>query len=472
MFVKLFFWFSIAMALSGIVFFLLAFTMRVAPIQEQYERRFSSERTLILKQALQFYGRGVASMFERYGRSAAIHFRDRDAPPGLHIYLFTENGILLSGDAPPALREAVRRIALTHADEAVLEKGKVVVAARVKSPRGVTYLAAAEEQPPTPPPQRKPPPPYPFPRDIWFRFCVSFVIGGLVCYGLSWHLTSPVRKLRAATQRLATGDLTSRVRIGDKGRGDEIADLVRDFNRMAERIEQLVTAQKQLVRDISHELRSPLARLSVALGLARREAQPSTEAALNRIEREAERLNEMIGELLTLSLLESGSERFEKAPYDLAELVDEVARDADFEAAAGDRSVRFHPGEPLIAQGNREMIRRALENVVRNGVRYTEKGTAVEVSLERDGSDWAVIRVRDHGPGLPQEALADIFRPFYRYAEARDRQSGGTGIGLAITERAVHLHSGKVKASNAPDGGLLVIIQLPITSDEGRPPLP
>ncbi len=467
MFVKLFFWFSIAMALSGIVFFLLAFSMRVAPIQEQFERRFSDERSRILQQALQFYGRGVASMFERYGTSAAIHFRDREAPHGMNIYLFTEDGIPLSGDAPPSLREAVRRIALTHADEAVIGKGKVVVAARVKSPRGITYLAATEETPPPPPPQRKPPPMYPFPPDIWFRFCVSFVIGGLVCYGLAWHLTSPVRKLRAATQRLATGDLTSRVRIGDGGRGDEIADLVRDFNRMAERIERLVTAQKQLVRDISHELRSPLARLSVALGLARREAPPSTVAALDRIERETERLNEMIGELLTLSLLESGSERFDKTTFDLAELVDEVTRDADFEAAGSDRSVRFHPDGSLMAPGNREMVRRALENVVRNGVRYTEKGTAVEVSLERDGSEWVVIRVRDHGPGLPPEALTEIFRPFYRYAEARDRQSGGTGIGLAITERAVRLHSGEVRASNAEGGGLLVVIRLPLTAPAG-----
>jgi len=295
---------------------------------------------------------------------------------------------------------------------------------------------------------------------------VSLVIGGLVCYGLAWRLPSPVRKLRAATQRLATGDFTSRVRIGDRGRGDEIADLVRDFNRMAERIERLVTAQKQLVRDISHELRSPLARLSVALGLARREAPPSTVAALDRIERETERLNQMIGELLTLSLLESGSERFEKTAFDLTELVEEVARDADFEAAAGARSVRFHPDGPLIVTGNREMARRALENVMRNGVRYTDEGTAVEVTLEREGAQWAEIRVRDHGPGLPREALTEIFRPFYRYAEARDRQSGGTGIGLAITERAVRLHAGEVGASNAEGGGLVVTIRLPLSMGE------
>lgn len=465
MFVKLFFWFGIAMTLSGIVFFLLAFTMRIGPLQEHFERRFSDERNRIQRDALEFYGRGVASVFERYGTSAAIHFHNGNAPHGMRIYLFTAAGIPISDDAPPPVREAVRRIALTHGRVAVLDKGKTVVAVRVQSPRGVTYLAAAEENVPLRP-SRKPPPMTIFPPDIWFRFIVSLVIGGLVCYGLAWRLTSPVRKLRAATQRLATGDFTSRVRIGDRGRGDEIADLVRDFNRMAERIERLVTAQKQLVRDISHELRSPLARLSVALGLARREAPPSTVAALDRIERETERLNQMIGELLTLSLLESGSERFEKTAFDLNELVEEVARDADFEAAAGARSVRFHPDGPLIVTGNREMARRAMENVMRNGVRYTDEGTAVEVTLERKGTQWAEIRVRDHGPGLPREALTEIFRPFYRYAEARDRQSGGTGIGLAITERAVRLHAGEVWASNAEDGGLVVTIRLPLSKGE------
>ncbi|NMC73836.1 MAG: HAMP domain-containing protein [Geobacteraceae bacterium] len=464
MFVQLFFWFGIAMALSGIVFFLLAFTMRIGPLQEHFEQRFSDERNRIHRDALEFYGRGVASVFERYGTSAAIHFRDGNAPHGMHIYLFTAEGTPISNDAPLPVRKAVRGIALTSGKEVVLEKGKTVVAVRVKSPRGVTYLAAAEDTiPPRPP--RKPPPMAIFPPDIWSRFIVSLVVGGMVCYVLAWRLTSPVRKLRAAAQRLGTGDFTSRVSIGARGRGDEIADLVRDFNRMAERIERLVTAQRQLVRDISHELRSPLARLSVALGLARREAPPSTVAALDRIERETERLNRMIGELLTLSLLESGSERFEKADFDLTELVEEVARDADFEAAAGNRSVLFHPDGPLLVTGNREMMRRALENVMRNGVRYTDEGTAVEVTLEREGSLGAEIRVRDHGPGLPQEELTEIFRPFYRYAEARDRQSGGTGIGLAITERAVRLHAGEVWAANARNGGLVVTIRLPLSSE-------
>jgi two-component system sensor histidine kinase CpxA len=241
---------------------------------------------------------------------------------------------------------------------------------------------------------------------------------------------------------------------------------VRDFNRMAERIEKLMTAQKQLVRDVSHELRSPLARLNVALGIARREATPAATLALDRIEQEAERLNCMIGEMLTLSLLESGGERFEQERFDLDEMADEVVGDADFEAAGSDRHVQYKSNGPLMLSGNREMLRRALENVVRNAIRYTDHGTAVEVSLEREGAEHVVIRVRDHGPGLPEEALTEIFRPFYRSAEARDRQSGGAGIGLAITERAVRLHSGEVKAANAADGGLMITMRLPLATGE------
>ena len=167
------------------------------------------------------------------------------------------------------------------------------------------------------------------------------------------------------------------------------------------------------------------------------------------------------------SALGSSSDQLEKKPFDFVGLVEEVVRDADFEAESRDRNVRITSCTQLILFGNREMLRRALENVIRNGVRYTGPGTAVEVSLEQESSDWAVIRIRDHGPGVPENALEDIFRPFYRVAEARDRQSGSTGIGLAITERTVKLHGGSVMARNVPGGGLEVEIKLP----SGGPPV-
>jgi len=294
---------------------------------------------------------------------------------------------------------------------------------------------------------------------------VSFVVGGLVCLGLAWRLTAPLRRLRTAAQRLAGGDLTARVGTGPvKGR-DEIAALGRDFDLMAGRIEELMTAQRHLLRDISHELRSPLARLNVALELARQRSGEETRSALDRIGREAERLNDLIGQLLTLTQLESGGDRIAREPVSLTHLVQAIAADANFEAQTRQRTVRAVVDDELTVQGSEEMLRQGIENVVRNAVRYTAESTHVDISVSRrrgDSGDAAVIRIRDHGPGVPEHALSQLFLPFYRVADARDRQTGGTGIGLAITERAVRLHKGTVTAANAPDGGLIVEIALPV----------
>jgi two-component system sensor histidine kinase CpxA len=293
---------------------------------------------------------------------------------------------------------------------------------------------------------------------------VSFVVGGLVCLGLAWHLTAPVRRLRTAAQRLARGDLTSRVGAGPIRGRDEIAALGRDFDLMAERIEELMSARHRLLRDISHELRSPLARLTVALELARQRSGDEAKSALDRIGWEAERLNDLIGQLLTLTQLESGGDRIAREAVPLTPLVQAIAADANFEAQTRQRTVRAVVDDDLTVQGSAEMLRRGIENVVRNAVRYTAESTQVEISLSRrctDSGAMAVIRVRDRGPGVPEQALSKLFVPFYRVADARDRQTGGTGIGLAIAERAVRLHGGTVTAANAPEGGLIVEITLP-----------
>jgi two-component system sensor histidine kinase CpxA len=214
-------------------------------------------------------------------------------------------------------------------------------------------------------------------------------------------------------------------------------------------------------------LRSPLARLNVALALARQRSGPDAKGALDRIEREAERLNDLIGQLLTLTHLETGGDRIAREPVSLAPLVQAIAADANFEAETRQRRVHAAVEEELIIQGSAEMLRRAIENVVRNAIRYTAEDTPVDITVSRrpgrSGGETAVICIRDHGPGVPEGALPQLFLPFYRVTEARDRQTGGTGIGLAITERAVRLHHGTVSAANAPDGGLVVEIVLPMT---------
>jgi two-component system sensor histidine kinase CpxA len=297
---------------------------------------------------------------------------------------------------------------------------------------------------------------------------IAIISSGLVCYFLSWYLTKPIVRLRAATRQLAAGDLTARSGAPATKRKDEVAGLMRDFDAMAERLEMLVKAQSRLLNDISHELRSPLARLNVALGLARQRAGVESTDMLDRIELEASRLNELIGRILTLARLEDGEQRVPQTPVPLGELVTNVAEDAEFEAQ--ERHCHVHTAIPegdWGVRGNDSLLHSAVENVVRNAIRYTAEGSPVEIALtseERSGGAEAVLRVSDSGPGVPEDALAKLFEPFYRLDDARGRLTGGVGLGLAITERAVRFHGGKVSAFNRAEGGLMVEIRLPLIS--------
>ncbi len=311
------------------------------------------------------------------------------------------------------------------------------------------------------------------PHDIPGLGMLIFVISsGLVCYLLAWSIARPVTRLRLAAQRLAMGDLTARAGAPSGSRRDEIAELLRDFDRMAERIEALVESQGRLLKDVSHELRSPLARLSVALGLARQKAAPELEGSLNRIETEADRLNQLIQRLLTISRLESGAEGIRKTKLSLLDLVEHVARDAEYETPKRSCRVVADPSQEILVEGDPELLRSAIENIVRNAIRYTAEDTVVEIRLERQeaakGSE-AVIRVLDAGPGVPADALEKIFQPFYRLDDARNRQTGGAGLGLSIADRAVRLHAGQVHASNRPEGGLEVEIRIPAVSPFALP---
>jgi two-component system sensor histidine kinase CpxA len=289
---------------------------------------------------------------------------------------------------------------------------------------------------------------------------ILLVVSAGVCFWLARSLTSPIRVLRRATQQFAAGDLSTRIDGKVHGK-NEFAGLAADFDEMAGKIEDLVGGQQRLLRDISHELRSPLARLGVALELARQDNNiESRHKALGRIELESERMNELIGQLLSLTRLESGADQLPRTEFDLCLLLDRLVRDADFEAKNRQCQVMFNGPESVIVNGYEELMARALENVIRNGVRYTEEGTQVSVELKRDPEN-IVIRIADHGPGVPDEVLDKMFEPFYRVADARDRQSGGTGIGLAIAEQAVRLHGGSIRAINRAEGGLLVEILLP-----------
>lgn len=286
----------------------------------------------------------------------------------------------------------------------------------------------------------------------------------VLCFFLARHFVAPLRTLQAASRRLAAGDLSTRVGFSLGDRNDEFGKLARDFDHMAGRLEHLVEIQRRLMRDVSHELRSPLTRLAVALELTREQAPSELHPFLERIGKEAYRLNHLIEQILTLARLEEGRDVREGAPIAVDRVVGEVAKDARFEAQALDVGVETPRLDAAVVTGEAELLRSAVENVVRNAVRYSPRGGVVSVSVERGGDGpqkRVAVVVEDQGRGIPENQLDHLFRPFYRVEDARDRKTGGTGLGLAIAERAVRLHGGRISAENRRERGLRVVIDLP-----------
>ena len=420
-----------------------------------------------LVQALGVYSQTAADMIERDGPGAVDAYFDRiEKLSGIHAFLIDEHGAEVSGESLPAgTTDLVQRARKKEGLVNDLTRNVPLNAVAARSPSGAVYVLVAED-----PAFRRglfgiPGPGFRFNLFAITRYLLPvLLVGGIFCYWLARYLSTPMEELRGVAQELSEGKLSVRVKGRLLRRRDEIGHLGRDFNLMAERIESLVEAQRRLLGDISHELRSPLARQGVALGLARRKAGPEAVSALDRIERESERLNEMIGQLLTLTRLESGTRGLDNVKVDLSALLRDVADDADFEARDRNRSVHMIEDEPTSINGAPEMIHSAIENVVRNAVRHTAESSAVEVSLSSEslnGDRVALVSVRDHGRGVPNEAIEEIFRPFYRVEPDRDRKTGGAGLGLSIAARAVRLHHGTIKAFNAKDGGLVVEIRLP-----------
>jgi signal transduction histidine kinase len=279
--------------------------------------------------------------------------------------------------------------------------------------------------------------------------------GVLLCYWLALYLTSPVRKLEKAVERFGRGDLSARV---GSNRSDELGQLARTFDRMAGRIGTLLTAERRLLLDISHELRSPLARLGVAVELAR--SGDDAHSALDRIQKESDRLNALVGQLLQVTRAEGDPSSLLRAPLRLDELVRQLVDDSSIEAAAHGCELKYEKREPVTVAGDAELLRRAVENVIRNAIRHAPRETAVEISVARDNGN-AVVGVRDQGSGVPEEALPRLFDAFYRVEGDRDRASGGTGLGLSIARRAMELHKGSIRARNARPG-LEVEMELPV----------
>jgi two-component system sensor histidine kinase CpxA len=447
LFLRIFLSFWMALALFVVLAILVTLAFR--PRSSTWE----ALRTTVLNDAVSAYEEGGQQPLRQY-------MENLEATQHLRAYLFDERGIEVSGRPAPdwAIRVASGGPRMPR-DGFVFPAPPMPRDSRASSDGKHRYTLVLG----LPPGPRVMfgPKGMPFPGLI-----IAFISSGLVCYLLSWYLTKPIVRLRAATRQLAAGDLTARSGAPVTRGNDEVAGLMRDFDAMAERMEMLVKAQSRLLNDISHELRSPLARLNVALGLARQRAGVESADMLDRIELEASRLNELIGRILTLARLEDGEQGVPQTPVPLGDLVANVAEDAEFEAQ--ERRCHVHtviPDGDWGVRGNDSLLHSAVENVVRNAIRYTAEGSSVEIVLSsegRNGGSEAVLQVSDSGPGVPEDALGKLFEPFYRLDDARGRLTGGVGLGLAITERAVRFHGGKVKAFNRVEGGLMVEIRLPL----------
>ena len=450
LFFRIFLWFWIAMVVMAVVLVVTSpyFTQSRSRVErwQQGAETWTGERV----------DRTARSISE--GGVDGLRFGEPRGPGrrGSITFVFDDGGREVMGrEAPKEATNLALRVAETGTEEALRRGEFHLVAKPATAPDGRRFVVVGT--------LHRPPRPIDLlePQALWSRLAALAAMIGLLSFLLARYLSSPVGSLRRATQRLSEGDLSARVGGRVVRRRDEIGDLARDFDTMAEKMENLVGSQQRLLRDVSHELRSPLARLRVALELARDRAGAAAGESIDRMEREATRIDDLIGQLLFLERLAAGEPGGEKEVFDLTELLGEVVDDASFEASAGGREVKVEADAEAVVRGYPALLRSAIDNVLRNAIRHAPESTVVDVVLVVDG-DSAEIAVRDHGPGVPEEHLHSLFEPFTRVAHARERSSGGAGLGLAIARRAVELHQGSVLAWNRPDAGLEVVLRLPL----------
>lgn len=311
-----------------------------------------------------------------------------------------------------------------------------------------------------------------FINNIWPLLLVSILVSGTACFFLALHFTRSINTLQQATRLIASGDLSVRVSTKFSGRRDEIAALGRDFDHMTERLQKAMLEQKRLIKDVSHELRSPLARLQLALGLAQQRSNGNVDKELERIKQAADYLNNVITDILALPMLNSGDWVLDDT-LDLCSLLATLVDNYRNEAEEHGISLTLEcPFEEALVPTHGNMLVGVFENILRNALHYTPNPGQVSIHLQHAESPIRyIIQIADSGTGVAEEYLEDIFEPFYRTDEARARESGGYGLGLAIAQRSVALHQGEISAHNQPEGGLCVNISLPATIIENSAPL-
>ena len=394
--------------------------------------------------------------FENNGQPALRTLLDQSSMSRRSNYwLLDGQGHELSGRPLPADMIGYAQRALRH--EGIARPDEAVVIVAPVNTQSDKYLLIAEIIPP-PLGER-------VPGDLLFILKLGTVISALMCLVIAHYLSKPIERLRNATNELARGNLDIRVGATIGKRKDEIADLVRDFDSMAEELRKQIQSERNLLSGVSHELRSPIARMRLALALARSNDPAEREEMLERVEQDTIQLDSILESILTVARLESGQYKPRFEVLSVNEILDEVLDDARFEAAATHATVTYSEDAIVTISGDPGLLRSAIENVLRNAIFYSGEGGKIDVRLRVDGGQ-AVITVRDNGTGVPEESLPLLFKPFFRVDDSRVTSTGGMGLGLAIVRNAMASHGGSVSARNVSPHGLEVELRIPVSGSQ------
>lgn len=468
LFFKFFFWFWLTVVLTGICVAVYGYFYHFRPesrrlfslgremLEENGQMAVDAYETAGIEQALSVKLPGA---FWLYNDSLQLIFsppqtisqkRRRRSHPRYESLLKSFE------EKEPEVREVARRLFAGEKIESTEIAGEIMVGSLLTSESGKKYVIISHF------PQKMPRPEHFIIGRIIDTMPFYLLITAVFCYALSRYMVSPIGELRQASRDFAGGKLDARVTGSAIRRLDEIGDLALDFNDMADKIEQMIRTQRRLFGDISHELRSPLARLQVAAELLQKKLPEADQPMLARIEKEVARINSLIEEVLQFSRLETGNINEERRQIDLNAMLTRICNDANFEGKARNCQVSLKMAADCTINGRQQLIERAIENVLRNAIKYSPENSQVEVTLASNDKTL-VISVADRGPGVSEADLGKLFEPFYRCAEDRNRSTGGTGLGLAIALHAVKLHNGSIRLKNRDGGGFVAEITLPLT---------
>ncbi|KZZ47532.1 MAG: HAMP domain-containing histidine kinase [Saccharospirillaceae bacterium] len=382
--------------------------------------------------------------------------------PSVNAYVFDSSGLSLLDNVPDQVREYAFSPESYEARVDPLGRSEIIVKAPIASYDGRFYLLVVEFVHPLAV--------FNLPTYLAWGLGASLALFAVLGFLLSGYLTHPLRHMQRSVKAMAKGDWSVRIPRNLRRRQDEIGELSREFNQMAGKLERSIQDQRQLVRDVSHELRSPLARSRVALELARLDAVPEQNEFLDRIELETQRLDELIGDLLGMARLEIEQDQKHWQALNCEQQLRHIIEDARFERPDGSIQIFSRTSRSRVLADPR-LLAAAFENIIRNALLHTHPGTSVDIRLA-DEDEWLLLNIRDHGPGVPDDKLDDLLRPFVRNENARQRSEvslgqghRGFGLGLAIADKVICAHGGSLELSNHIEGGLQADIRLPLLSE-------